>query len=63
MSKSTFTKEQIELLKENSYVQRIIELSITYSDKFKRLFIAEYLKGKNPKFIFIDSSFDVEIIG
>jgi len=63
MSKIIFTKEQIELLKQNSYIQRVSELSITYSDEFKRLFIDEYLKGKSPKSIFTDADFNIEIIG
>lgn len=63
MSKITFTKDQIELLKQNNYVQRVSELSITYSDEFKRLFIDEYLKGKTPKTIFIGAGFDIEILG
>ncbi|WP_341479328.1 HTH domain-containing protein [Clostridium gasigenes] len=42
---------------------RVSELSITYSDEFKRLFIEDYLKGKSPKTIFIESGFDIEILG
>ncbi len=38
MSKITFSKETIELLKQNPYVAKVSEKSITYSDEFKRLF-------------------------
>ena len=63
MSKITFDKRTIELLKQNPYVVRVSEKSITYSDEFKRFFIDEYLKGKLPKVIFKEAGFDVEILG
>lgn len=63
MSKITFNKETIELLKQNPYIVKVSEKSITYSDKFKRLFIDEYLKGKTPKIIFEEAGFDVNVIG
>ena len=63
MSKITFDKATIELLKKNPYIAKISEKSITYSDEFKRLFIEEYLKGKTHKAIFAEFGFDVEILG
>ena len=63
MSKITFSKEAIERLNQNTYVKRVSEKSITYSDEFKRIFIEEYLRGRTPRSIFIDAGFDVEILG
>lgn len=63
MSKITFDKKTIELLRTNPYIVKVSEKSITYSDEFKRLFIEEYLKGKTPKIIFTEFGFDVEILG
>ncbi|NFO15786.1 IS3 family transposase [Clostridium botulinum] len=63
MSKITFSKENIELLKQNPYVAKVSEKSITYSDEFKRLFIDEYLKGKTPRIIFKEAGFDISILG
>lgn len=63
MSKITFSKENIELLKQNPYVAKVSEKSITYSDEFKRLFIDEYLKGKTPRIIFEEAGFDISILG
>lgn len=63
MSKITFSKEDIERLNQNPYVKRVSEKSITYSNEFKRIFIEEYLRGNKPITIFIDSGFDVEILG
>lgn len=48
MSKIIFSKETIKKLKQNHYVKRVSEKSITYSDEFKRLFIERYLKGNTP---------------
>lgn len=63
MSKITFDKTTIELLRKNPYIAKVSEKSITYSDEFKRLFIEEYLKGKTPKVIFTEFGFDIEILG
>jgi transposase InsO family protein len=63
MSKITFDKETIEVLKKNPSVVKVSEKSITYSDDFKRLFIDEYLKGKTPKNIFEEAGFDISVLG
>lgn len=63
MSKITFDKETIEVLKKNPSVVKVSEKSITYSDDFKRLFIDEYLKGKTPKSIFEEAGFDISVLG
>lgn len=63
MSKIKFSKEAIKILKQNIHVKRVSELSITYTDEFKRLFIEEYLKGKTPRNIFQSAGFDIEMIG
>ena len=63
MSKITFSKEVIEKLNQNTYVKRVSEKSITYSDEFKRMFIEEYLKGKTPRDIFSDAGFEIKTLG
>ena len=63
MSKITFDKRTIELLKQNPNVVRVSDKSITYSDEFKRFFIDEYLKGKLPRTIFEEAGFDIKILG
>lgn len=63
MSKFIFNKETIEIPKQNPYVVKVSEKSITYSDDFKRLFIDKYLKEKTPKVIFEEAGFDVNMIG
>ena len=63
MSKKLFTKEEIEILDKNIFVKKISAKGITYSDEFKKLFIAENEKGKLPRQIFEECGFDIDIIG
>jgi transposase len=63
MSKKLFTGKEISLLSKNPYVKSVSSRGITYTDEFKRLFIAENDKGKLPREIFKEFGFDVDIIG
>jgi hypothetical protein len=63
MTKKYFTKKQQEQLKCNPNVQGVSEKAITYTDQFKRHFIAENEKGKLPKNIFEEAGLDAELIG
>ena len=63
MSKKIFSEKEINELSKNKYVKKVSEKGITYSDEFKRLFIAENEKGKFPRDIFEECGFDIDIIG
>ncbi|WP_016995413.1 IS3 family transposase [Lysinibacillus boronitolerans] len=63
MTKRYFTKMEQEQLKCNPNVQAVSEKAITYTDEFKRHFIAENEKGKFPREIFENAGLDVELIG
>jgi transposase len=63
MSKKVFTEKEIEILSKNPFVHSVSSKGITYSEDFKRHFIAEYDKGKLPREIFEEAGFDVEVIG
>lgn len=63
MSKKIFTDEEIEILSQNEYVKRVSDKGITYTDEFKRKFIAENQNGKFPKQIFEENGFDIDILG
>ncbi len=63
MSKKIFTEEQIETLAQNKYVKNVTNKAITYTDEFKKIFIAENQNGKIPREIFEECGFDVDIIG
>ena len=63
MTKIYLTKKQQEQLKCNPNVQAVSEKAITYTDEFKRHFIAENEKGKLPRKIFEEAGLNVELIG
>lgn len=63
MSKLKFSKEDMNKLKDNPYVLRVSENSITYADEFKEKFIELYNKGKMPYEIFIMCNLYPEIVG
>ncbi len=63
MSKKQFTEKEIEILSNNRYVQSVSSKGVTYTDEFKRIFIAENENGKLPRQIFEENGFDIEIIG
>ncbi len=63
MSNKIFTQDEIEILSSNKYVKHVSVKGITYTDEFKRLFIAENEKGKFPTVIFKECGFDLDILG
>jgi len=63
MSNKLFTDKEITLLSKNQYIKNVSEKAITYTDEFKRIFIAEYDKGKLPRVVFEESGLSVELIG
>lgn len=63
MTKRLFTRKEQEQLKCNPNVQAISDKAITYTEEFKRHFIAENEKGKLPRMIFEEAGLDVELIG
>ena len=63
MSVITFTDRQLKSLANNPNVESVTSRRITYTDDFKRLFIERYRLGIQPKDIFKDAGFDVEVLG
>ncbi|WP_342573955.1 IS3 family transposase [Solibacillus sp. FSL K6-1781] len=63
MTKIYFTEKHQAQLKCNPNVQAVSDKAITYTDEFKRHFIAENEKGKLPRAIFEEAGLDVELIG
>ena len=63
MSNKIFTQDEIEILSRNKYVKRVSDKGITYTDEFKRLFIAENEKGKPSTIIFRECGFDINVLG
>ncbi|RST70092.1 IS3 family transposase [Siminovitchia acidinfaciens] len=63
MSKKHFTETEIEILSNNRYVKSVSSKAVTYTDEFKRIFIAENENGKLPRQIFEENGFNIEVIG
>jgi len=63
MSNIIFTEEEVKMLSENRYVKNVSTKAITYTDEFKRIFIAQNEKGNLPRDIFTSHGFDVNILG
>ena len=63
MSNKHFTEKEISLLSKNQYIKNLSKKAITYTDEFKRIFIAEYDKGKVPRVIFEESGLSAELVG
>ena len=63
MGRGRLSKEEIEELKQNIYVNDADEKRIFYTNEFKARFMEEYLKGKRPTRIFKDAGFNVEALG
>jgi transposase len=63
VSKRVFADKEIELLSKNQYVRSVSLKGITYTDEFKRIFVAEYENGRLPREIFEERGFDISIIG
>lgn len=63
MSNIIFTDKEIKALSQNQYVKNVSTKAITYTDEFKRIFIAENENGKFPREIFTAHGFDIDILG
>lgn len=63
MSNKIFTEKEIDILCLNPYVKNVSAKGITYTDEFKRIFIAENEKGKFPREVFEEYGFDIKILG
>jgi transposase len=63
MSKKHFTEKEVKNLSNNPYVKSGSSKGITYTDEFKRIFIAEIENRKSPRQIFEENRFDIEVIG
>lgn len=63
MPKKFFNEIEMKKLSNNPYVKSVSSKSITYTDEFKRIFVAENENGKLPRQIFEENGFDVEVLG
>lgn len=57
-----FTDEQQENLRENPYIKKVSQLSITYTVAFRELFAREYRNGKTPSQILTECGIDHKVM-
>ena len=63
MSRNTFTKREIQLLKNNPYTYRVTESQIFYTKEFKEEFWRRYQEGESPRHIVEALGYDPDILG
>ena len=63
MSKKRFTEEQVLALRGNPCVEKASELSVSFTEDFKRKAYGELLSGKAMWQIFQDHGIDTEALG
>jgi len=63
MSKKHFTEEEILALKGNPCVARVSNLSVSFTEEFKRKAYGELLSGKSMWQIFQDHGIDTDALG
>ena len=63
MSIKIFTEKEIAILSRNCYIKTVSAKGITYTDEFRRIFIAANESGKLPREIFEEHGFDINILG
>lgn len=63
MGVNYFTDEQVALLKDNPYIEKITNKSIKYSLKFKREFWRKYTLGESPSAIVQSFGIDPKLLG
>jgi len=63
MSKKHFTEEQVLALKGNPCIERVGNLSVSFTEDFKRKAYGEILNGKPMRQIFKDYGVDTDALG
>lgn len=63
MGVNYFTKEQMEELTSNPYVQKVSSKAITYTTEFREEFYERYSHGELPSAILTSMRFDTRILG
>ena len=49
MARGRLSAEEMDILRQNPFVQDVSDKRIIYTNKFKFRFMKEYKKGKKPK--------------
>ena len=63
MSKTRFTKEQVERLELSSYVAAVSNTTVRFTAEFKKHFLEERKSGRDVREIFRECGIDPDILG
>ena len=63
MSRKQFTKEQLDILRQNPYVYSVTSSRLTLTKEFKQIFLTAYNAGGLPRNILEDHGFDISVLG
>lgn len=63
MGAKRFTPDEQRALKDNPYVEKVSETTITYTTEFKERFALEHAAGKPPAAILREYGFDTAVLG
>ena len=63
MNRNTFTKREIQLIKNNPYTYKVTESQIFYTKEFKEEFWRRYQAGESPRAIVEALGYDPDMIG
>lgn len=63
MKKTTFTDEQISILKANPYTYNVTPAVLKFTLEFKTIFLERYKAGEKAEEIFRDMGYDPEMVG
>lgn len=58
-----FTEEQKLKLLASPFIERVLSNHLEYSIEFKQMAVSQYLQGKTPVEIFVNTNLDLNIIG
>ena len=62
-NRKLFTKEQMDLLRENQFVKSISPSTIRFTEEFKRYFYRKRTSGMTAASIFLECGIDPDILG
>ena len=63
MRRKPYTVQEKEILLKSKAIEKIANSSATYSKEFKLFAVGEYMTGKTPMQIFIETGINVNILG
>ena len=63
MQRNYFTSEQIMILQQSPYVEKVSKANVTFTEEFKNMFVSLYQSGTGPTEILRRMGIDPRILG